>query len=197
MKALLLVPHADDETLFASHIVMRYDPDIWVVYVPRDEQERETRRMEMARAVGHLTGELVESADIPWIGGYEGEPMYSIKGQLTPYVPPESFLDRQAGGVYYDYVFAPLPEENGHDEHNRVGEVAFDLWGTSRCSLYPTYTRVGGRSGRSQVGQEVELSASMVVRKLRALAEYRSQIEDPARRPWFTSMLDLREWIVP
>lgn len=194
MKSLLLVPHCDDETLFASHIVMRYNPDVKVVYLPSQHEEESTRRHEMAAALSHLSGVTWDPWDVEWLGGREREPMHSLEEQLSKWCPPELFLERDPDAEYYEHVFAPLPEPGGHPEHNYVGTVAVELWGKVRTTLYTTYTRTGGRT--TSEGQEVELPAWMIQRKLRALAEYISQIEQPSTRPWFCQMLDLREWIV-
>lgn len=188
MKALLLVPHADDETLFATHIVMRYYPAIKIVFMPEPEIEHQTRREELTRALRHMGVDQHE-----WLGGYEGQEMLSLRDRLQEWVPPHRFIDRLANATYYDHVFAPCPEVDGHREHTYVGQAALDAFGPGNVTLYHTYTRSGGRVRRDN---EVELPGWMVAQKLRALSEYRSQIDHPDRRPWFTSMLDLREWFV-
>lgn len=88
-------------------------------------------------------------------------------------------------------MFAPAVEENGHVEHNTVGVAASLLWPQSKVRYYLTYTRT---HGRSTLGDEVFYETEWISRKLRALAEYGSQIAHPARRPWFYDLVDLREW---
>jgi LmbE family N-acetylglucosaminyl deacetylase len=190
MRAALLVPHADDETLFASSFIMRYDPDIYVCYLPRGEDERETRKNELQDALKELHGDY----GYTWIGGYEGEPaLRSLEERLINWRPPPSFLDRKRHAVYYDHIIAPCPYEDGNVEHNLVGALAIKIYGPAYVTLYHTY---GCSQGRVRLDNEVVLEPSEVSRKLRALACYRSQIEHEARRMWFTSMLDLAEWHV-
>lgn len=189
MRAALLVPHADDETLFASSFIMRYDPDVYVCYLPRDEEERDVRECELQAALKELHGDY----EYDWIGGHEGELLLSLEARLARWTPPASFLDRRRNGVYYDHVIAPCPYEDGHAEHNQVGELAIKVYGPAHVTLYHTY---GRSQGRVRLDNEIVLTPAEVTRKLRALACYRSQIEHEARRPWFTSMLDLAEWHV-
>lgn len=187
MKAAILVPHADDETLFASSFIMRYDPDVYLCYMPEPTEERETRTDEFKRALVELHGD----DEFTWLGAYEGGDLLGLKKRLEDWLPPPLFLDRRRNAVYYDHIIAPVPYEHGHAEHNRVGELALEVYGPGNVTLYHTYTRSGGRIAGAT---RIELSPGEVVRKLRALACYRSQIEHEARRPWFTSQLDLTEW---
>jgi LmbE family N-acetylglucosaminyl deacetylase len=86
-------------------------------------------------------------------------------------------------------VFAPAPEPEGHEQHNAVGNLAFDVFG-GRVTGYLTYRRGHGRS-RSE--NEVAFKPGWPAVKLRALACYESQIQEPSTRDWFLE-LTLREW---
>lgn len=174
MKSLLLVPHADDETLFASHIVMKHHPDIALAYLPMPKSEQAIRLIEFQFAVRELDGRDVYL----WLGGYEGHP-----------IDLEPKLEELRG--QYDHVYAPYPMSAGHTEHNLVGYTAAILWPPGSRTFYHTYTRMEGRVHRDNA---FVLEPDMVLRKLRALACYKSQIEHPARRPWFNELLEMREW---
>lgn len=194
MRTLLLSPHYDDETLFAAYTVQRHQPDVLVVAVPKDRDEAERRNAETAEALkwlGH-TGRLNS------LGSYEGgiDPEYLVgylEGCAAP--APEAFdplADPEDEDLKYDRVFAPAVEDGGHDDHNLVGRAAVKVFGPDRVIPYLTYTRGGGRS---RGGVEVPATPAMIEGKLLALACHRSQIEHPARRPWFYDMLDMREWL--
>jgi LmbE family N-acetylglucosaminyl deacetylase len=94
-------------------------------------------------------------------------------------------------GTEITAVFAPAVEEHGHEQHNTVGRLAQDVFG-ERVTYYPTYAP---RGQRSRTGVEVPPpTAHEIALKLRALSCYESQITNPATRPWFFELLDLREW---
>lgn len=193
MRALMLVPHADDETLFASHLIAKYDPTVMVVYLPENPDERAIRESEMNSAVAIIRDQDEQMMEeVEWLGAYEGTKAVGLKERLERYRPP-GFLGRSRDTRYFDYVFAPLVEDDGHAEHNHVGQAATTVWEPDQVSYYATYSRSGGRT---HVGTEIDLPTWLVQRKLRALAEYGSQIDYPDRRPWFAPLPDLREWVI-
>ncbi len=87
-------------------------------------------------------------------------------------------------------VFAPLPEEGGHEQHNHVGRLAKEVFG-SRVIFYLTYTR---DRGRSSWGDLVVPKPWMIPLKLRALSCYYTQImyDGTGTRSWFTG--GIGEW---
>lgn len=93
-----------------------------------------------------------------------------------------------AGDPGFDRVFAPWPEPGGHEQHNRIGSIAADVFGRERITYYTTY-RYGGPKTRE--GSEIEPRPEWIIRKLRALACYESQILYGPRRFF---MEDLREY---
>lgn len=189
MRTLLLAPHADDETLFAAFTILKFVPDIAVVHVPRDDDEQRERMSELRQALV----ELGVGTAVHWVGGYEGEQCHSLRSWLEQRCPPRSIHERAQSDdvVYFDHVFAPAVERDGHVEHNRVGKAALEVFGEDRVTSYLTYTRTGGRS---RDGREVPYEPEWIARKLCALAAYRSQHAHPARAPWFVDLIDLREW---
>ena len=167
MRVLLLAPHADDETLFAAYSCLRENPYIVCCF-------NQDRAPEFTVA----TSALNCRATTIGLPGYKAD-----------------FLElaRHLGAAYanYDRVYAPKWEPDGHEDHNLVADVAKHVYG-DRVVSYLTYAP---RGERSRDGVEVpDVSAWEIAAKLRALSAYVSQIADPATRPWFTSLLDLREW---
>lgn len=88
-------------------------------------------------------------------------------------------------------VYAPAWHEGGHSEHNEVSHLATAAYG-NKVTYYETYAP---RGQRTRTDNEVPYEPWMVARKLRALSCFVSQIEQESTRPWFTSLLDLREWV--
>lgn len=89
-------------------------------------------------------------------------------------------------------VFAPAVEEDGHEHHNAVGELAQKIFG-DLCVFYLTYRRGHARS-RSDT-EVIPTLAGWRAKKLAALSCYASQIDREDTRPWFCSDDVLREWI--
>lgn len=175
MRSLLLAPHSDDETLFASYLILRHKPTVTVCL--RSPGELGVSRFRETRAAMRILGDP-EVETWPY---RETQPL------------PRDFYEllfRRA--EEYDHCFAPAVEEGGHEHHNEVGRLALAVFGEHRVTRYLTYTRHGGRS---REGTLVEPEPEWVALKLAALACYRSQIDDPATRPWFYDLVDLREWV--
>lgn len=109
--------------------------------------------------------------------------------QLTFWPQPDSAPDWEAVERMMrelpspEMVFAPAVEEGGHKQHNMVGRLAREVFGT-KCRFYLTYTRDGGRS---KWGDEVVPEPWMIALKLRALSCYQSQIlhDETGTRTWF------------
>ncbi len=189
-RTLLLAPHSDDETLFASFIVLRFNPDVVVCANDPDEAIRKLRVLETQRALGALGHNWEQKLRFwPYEEGKLDKD--TVKGNLSTHVagPIDPMFEPRAG---YEFVFAPAVETNGHEEHNLVGEAALETFGPKQTLSYLTYTRTGGRS---RDGREMPFLSEWVGAKLRALSEYKTQHALPGRQEWFTSMLDLREWV--
>lgn len=97
--------------------------------------------------------------------------------------------EKQVREHEFERVYAPAFHPDGHEEHNEAAEFAL-TFGVPVVP-YSTYAPRGIRQG----GKEVRYEPWMVARKLRALSCFPSQIEQESTRPWFTSLLDMREWI--
>lgn len=176
MSSVLLAPHADDETLFASFICLRERPHVVICL-----DDGEERWEEAARATA-LLGCTAERWTVP-----AANPDWSELEWMIAALP-----------AMYDWCYAPSYnfERNGHHEgrkpptgwgvlqHDMIGWLARKHFG-ERVTHYTTYLRWHGR----ETGESVEPEPEWVVRKLQALACYRSQIADPATRPHFLGPL--------
>lgn len=181
MRSVLLSPHHDDETLFASFICQRERPRIVACL-----DEGPERLDEFMQAVSYL--------DCDW-------EQWDIPASNPNWDRMERFISELASK--YDHCYAPsfAFEENGHSpagipprgwgilQHDMVGMLAARHF-EGRITHYTTYRRWHGR----ERGQEVSiLKWEWVLRKLQALACYRSQIEAPPTMPHFLE--SLREYV--
>lgn len=170
---LLLAPHSDDEALFASYICLRHKPLVVVclegrrkrTFVPNHVRESETAAA--MRLLGCDVRFLPVTCDPPdWL---------MVEELVRDYTP--------------DRVWAPLPEPDGHEQHNAIGNLAAALW-PGRVEFYSTYTLTGGRS---KVGERVDEEPGWAELKQRALACYASQRSKPDTSQHFEE--DLAEYV--
>ena len=89
-----------------------------------------------------------------------------------------------------EHIYAPLPEPDGNDDHNLVGELAARLW-PGRVEFFTTYTL----AGRTTLGRPVSYEPTWPDLKRKALACYQSQQAIPGMRAHFVRPLD--EYVVP
>lgn len=181
MRPILFAPHNDDETLFASFLIQRYNPLVIICYRSL-EQERlgitaAEREGETSEALAILQP---ESAHYQWQFPDDGSTddeqteanMWGLLDQMSDEKPA---------------VFVPAASPRGHRDHNQVNRVAHVVF--DDVTEYLTYD-YGGPKQRSR--NEVEPEPEWILRKLAALACYRSQVERGPRRFW---MEDLREYL--
>ncbi len=158
---ILLAPHPDDETLFAAYTLLEHHPLVLVCYPG-------------AARHGAPETRLGELADAMRVLGCEWQP------------PDDGDLETRLSQIPdVDHVWAPYPEDGGHSAHNRVGELAVELW-PGRVTWYTTYTV----DGRSTAGERVEAPLAWQELKVRALNCYASQIAHPGTRPHFKRGLE-------
>lgn len=159
MSALLLAPHADDETLFAFYMLLR---DNAHVVVCLDSGERRWLELECAMRVAdrHYT-EIREPEKSPdWEKVRERIKRLIAEGYTT--------------------LIAPAYYSEGHEHHNEVALIAGTLG--LPVTWYHTYRR--GES-RSINGQAIIATGAEMELKRRAMDCYVSQKEDPKTEPWF------------
>lgn len=92
----------------------------------------------------------------------------------------------------WSQVYAPAWSEDGHEQHTELSDHVRRTFVVGTPVTY--YTTYAPRGQRTRTDNEVPYEPWMVARKLRALSCFVSQIEQESTRPWFTSLLDLREW---
>lgn len=178
--SLLLAPHGDDEALFAAYTCMRERLHVIICTQDANEDIRQVRSLETARAIdilGCSHHEWPMPADKPdwdkarvWLSAWDSSSLVASRA---------------------DRVYAPAVHPEGNEQHNIVGELALEIFG-DRVVPYMTYAP---RGQRQREGTEVVPCAFEIQWKLQALACYSTQIENPLTRPWFYDLLDLREWI--
>lgn len=170
MRTLLLAPHADDETLFASYLAQRHAAHIFVVY---DEG-----RIDELHYASHWLG-----CRATQLSAWKGMDPEEVEVHLNAAFDPQE----------WDRVILPIPFAAGHEEHTLVGEIALRLFAGCELIQYATY---GPRGVRQQTATEViPYDPAHYARKLAALSCYRTPIATVATRPWFVELLDMREWI--
>jgi LmbE family N-acetylglucosaminyl deacetylase len=178
MNSILLAPHNDDETLFASYTLLRHHPH--VIICLRDTRHDPLRReLETERALAHLGYEH----HTQWTHSNEADLVYLHAALRDDMLDLER--EHQPARVY-----APATEPGGHMQHTLVGALAISVFGAERVTSYLTYKR-GQMRSRSE--REVPFEPHWPAFKLRAMSQYVSQISDPMTRPWFTDDT-IHEW---
>lgn len=192
MSAILLSPHNDD-LLFSAYLGLRYEAQIITVFDSYAQPSRSwlrdsdrircmapQRRHEDIQAAQAL-GLPIRFMGIPDTGHEDG----GVERQMLDYW-------NSIGYPRPNVLIAPLWEEGGHEQHNLVAKFA-DQLPVPKVVLYTTYKR---ELGRTREGMEVTPEPSWVLKKLRALACYESQITigELGCWPWF---MDLHEYVVP
>lgn len=157
---LLLSPHYDDETLFASYTLLRHHPLVVFCFAGSPRFGSRDTRIGEAKAAMSVLG-------CQWQEDEDGD------------------LGERLAGFSPETVWAPFPEPDGHHDHNRVGVLAARLW-PDRTAFYTTYTT----NGRSTAGVPVATEPGWADLKRLALACYESQSSNPATRPHFDRPLD-------
>ncbi len=164
---IALSPHADDTELFACYTLLRERPNV-VLCLPGAERHGsfDVRLAEFESAMCVLGCDWISIAEDP-------EPLEEVLKRFDA-----------------EHIYAPLPEPDGNDDHNLVGELAARLW-PGKVTFYTTYTP-GQRTTR---GERVPLDPSWLGLKRKALDCYRSQQAIPGIRAHFNRPLD--EYLVP
>ncbi len=180
MRAIVLSPHNDDETLWCSFTIMRESPRVVVCFrsfvqeqfgIEYEEREEETRQaLGILGVLDYVQWPLRDD------GSVSDE---QLEGFMWGLLDPTT--DDQPR------VYAPAVEKGGLDQHNQVGRVADSVF--SDVTHYFTYAGYPRQKSR---GTEVECEPDWIMRKLRALSCYESQAYTPSRHHF---MEDLREYI--
>jgi LmbE family N-acetylglucosaminyl deacetylase len=161
MFKIVLAPHNDDEALFCAYTIIREKPLVIVVTDgfnqtiygrPTDWLER---RKESIRAMNILGASVV---------------FLSIKDtELTDLL----LIDRLSN-LNPDEVYAPAVQ-GGHHHHDLIGKVAKTLF-NDKVKYYSNYSK---KYLFVMQGQEIKPTPEEIELKNRALAEYRTQKDEP------------------
>ena len=157
---LLLSPHNDDETLFASFTILREAPAVIVVYDSFIQTARgypgcdwKTRRHETEAALS-----ILGVSKIGFLGLRDDRATDTAALKAALSVAGE-----------FETVYAPAVEQGGHEQHNTVGRIAAEVF--PNVVSYMTYTNRG-----KSTGIPVPFDPEWTLLKLKALACYESQI---------------------
>jgi glycosyltransferase involved in cell wall biosynthesis len=157
-SSVLFSPHNDDECLFAAFTVQKYRPRVVVCYPSvRDYGDPLVRAAESRASLEILGAPAIEQ----WNGGDLVAAMIALDNREGP-----------------ELVWAP-DERASHPEHVAVARAAREVFG-ARVATFHTYDAGGKVRGR-----EAAAEPEWLMRKLRALACYRTQIEHPRARAFF------------
>lgn len=167
---LLFSPHSDDQILFAAFTMLREKPLVVTVYACNVQQRRGHPAGAKERAAEDVAACAVLGCEVEFLGIDE-----------TNDVPQQHVnvaVRRAVEQHKPDHIYAPMPENGGHLQHNKVGLAAAFAAKELRVELrqYLTYTS----RGKSTHGRRVDFEPAWLPLKWRALSCYESQILNPA-----------------
>ena len=161
---VFLSPHSDDVILFGAYTIMREKPLVIIcTHATMQGDNGYERAMESYRAMKML------GASVMFLGIDEDRLTEEILEEKLRFLDDDDYL----------YLYAPEYEENGNPHHNIVANVAKKM--TWRTSTYKTYTGLETRT----VGKEVIPTPEELELKKRAMACYKTQIENPNTAHYF------------
>jgi LmbE family N-acetylglucosaminyl deacetylase len=170
MRSVLFTPHADDESLFAAHLLTTDRPRVVICFgSERDYGATEVRTEESRRAVAVLGAGPVEQ----WDGGDLVAQMQALDAALGP-----------------DRVFAPaLPASHPH--HVAVAAAARAVFG-DRLIGYHTYEA----GTKVRLGRRVVFTGEAARLKRAALACYETQRTHPRANVFYDeAVFELDEYL--
>lgn len=177
MTQLLLSPHNDDETLFASYIALRERPKVIVCLLG-------------ARKASYPlpTERIAESAAAMDILGCEFEQLW-FPCDPAPWDLVALWLRQEEPEP--DCVWVPTPEPRGHSHHNKLARVAHEVW-PGKIRYYTTYRcEESGYPIRTTHGFPVDVEwDGWPNMKRAALSCYQTQIQREGTRMHFERDLD-------
>lgn len=160
---VFLSPHSDDEILFGAYTIMREKPLVVIcTHATMQGGNGYERAMESYRAMKML------GASVMFLGIDEDE--------LT-----EEVLEEKLSilGDDYIYFYSPEYEENGNPHHNIVANVVKKRYYAGQT--YKTYTGLESRT----IGKEIIPTPGELELKKKAMACYKTQIENPNTAHYF------------
>ncbi len=166
---------SDDDALFCAYTILQHKPHVVTCFESHVQPARghagcsqEIRAAETQRALLHL--------------GASGWQQLPVRDDAVDEEMLRALLEQIEAERSWDVVFAPAHEEGAHSQHNLVADLALEVFGPLRLVSYMTYVR---GQGRSQSENEVIPEPGWRALKMRAMAEYSSQVELSDTLPWF------------
>jgi LmbE family N-acetylglucosaminyl deacetylase len=157
---ILLAPHNDDESLWTSFTCLRERPHV-IVCLRSFVQARYGITYQQREAETAMAMDILGCTWEQW--------------DISDEAPRWAEIEQRFRALSPEHAWAPLPEQGGHNHHNKIGKIAVRVW-PGKVTQYLTYTN----AGKSVNGTLVPYVPSMINAKLRALQCYRSQILEPS-----------------
>jgi LmbE family N-acetylglucosaminyl deacetylase len=181
---LFVSPHNDDAPLWGSFTLQRETPLVLTVFDSHLQPARGYPKCDVAtRRKEDVDAMTLLGCKIEFSGVSDNEPQASIRecvyAALRLWTPTE--------------VWLPAIEDGGHDQHNLVGEIGLDVFKGAKIHRYLSYTRTRGKSTN---GRPVTPTGVMVLKKLQAMACYRTQLEIDALGCWPHFIRDQNEYVL-
>lgn len=165
--SIFVSPHDDDHALFGAFTCLREHPILVVVFDGHLQGQRglpvtwQERASETA-----IAADILECSRVVRLG-------FSDAGRMpSPAMIMEAIRMHISG---LDHLYIPAIEDDGHEQHNRVGGLCEFSTPHTR---YATYTRNGGKTVTAS--PVPILKGEWIASKLQALSVYKSQMNmDP------------------
>lgn len=180
IDSIILCPHNDDEALFCSSLIIRYNIPVIIVFDSFVQEKRnklitkEIRRKESENAMKILGGGLM---------------FWGFRDDENNDEIIEEKIKTLSG---FKRIYVPLPEIDGNPQHNLIGILGQKIF-KEKAVMYGTY-----KSGRSYPTGEVELILMDKERekKNRALDCYVSQTKlSDWNKEYFENMRTMSEFL--
>jgi LmbE family N-acetylglucosaminyl deacetylase len=184
---LWVAPHNDDETLFGAFTIQRHQPDVVIVFGSYIQYRRGHQRCTAVQR-------MQESYDALRCLGIPQEKVHFLDFNDAEAWRPEA-IAAALEQWHPSEVWIPLVEDGGHHQHNLVGVAGLKAFPNSRIHRYLTYT-TAGKSTSTASSMAVPVTGAMVLRKLQALACYRTQLEIDELGCWPHFLRDQQEYVL-
>ncbi len=168
---VFLSPHSDDEILFGAYTIMREKPLVVIcTHATTQGDNGYERAMESYRAMKML------GASVMFLGIDEDELTKELLEKKLRFLDSDDYL----------WIYAPEYEKGGNPHHNIVASAA-EIFG-SHIQTYKTYSGLESRT----IGKEVIPTPEELELKKRAIACYKTQIENPNTAHYFETYAEYR-----
>lgn len=166
---ILISPHSDDATLFASFTIQREKPLIITATHATMQGGNGNERVLEDYMASKILG-----VPICFLGIDEDK--------LTEEILNEKYEIIGVNDEYLDTMYIPEYKENGNPQHNLINKY-FKKRYSFLVKEYKTYSGIEDRT----IGKEIIPSEEELEIKKRAMACYRTQIENPMTAHYFTT----------